>query len=138
MRKTGGSQTFPLSEQWVRQEIKAHSNLAHGIIKVSENNVLLTGELCHAAAGRRTRASQGLFTADEEARQSRGRGSFVCFKKVLIFKEGPWIKPQNQQYEYLQGQTQQSHTREVFLLAFPGTMSSSMQATPCHHVVLHC
>lgn len=71
------SQPFPsLSEQWARQEIKAHSNLAHGIIKVNENNVLLTGELCHAAAGRRARVSQELFTGAEER---RGRGSSCLF-----------------------------------------------------------
>lgn len=50
--------------------------------------------------------------------------ALICFKKVLIFKEGPWIKTQTQQYEYLQGQTQQSHTQESFPLALIGILPS--------------
>lgn len=116
-----------------------HSNLAHGIIKVNENNVLLTGELCHAAAGRGPRRAHRLFTRAEESRHRAGEeGAPICFKKVLIFKEGPWVKPQNQQYEYLWGQTQQSHAQESFPLALIVTLPSFRWAALCHHGVLHC
>lgn len=79
--------TFPpLPKQQVQQEIKAHSHLAHGIIKVNENSVLLTGELCHATVGRKAQASQELFPAAEETKQSRDKRELL-FKKVLVFKE---------------------------------------------------
>lgn len=71
----------PLSKQQVQQEIKAHSNLDHGIIKVNENSVLLTAELCHATVGRKAQASQELFPGAEETKQSRERGS-SCLRKL--------------------------------------------------------
>lgn len=70
----------PLSEQWVRQEIKAHSNLAHGIIKVNENNVLLTEELCHATAGKEGPGEpRAIDWSWRDQTESRGRGSSCLF-----------------------------------------------------------
>lgn len=75
--------------------------------------------------GRRAQASRELLTGAEETRLRAGEeGALVCFKKVLIFKQGPWIKPQKQQYEYLWDQTQQSHIQESFPLALIGTLPS--------------
>lgn len=97
------------------------------------------GELCHATAGQGPRRAQRLFTRAEESRHRAGKERApVCFNKVLIFKEGPRVKPQNQQYEYLWGQAQQSHAQESFPLALIVTLPSFRWAALCPHGVLPC
>lgn len=70
-KKKKKGNVFSFFKQRVQQEIKAHSNLAHGIIKANKNHLLLMGEFAVLQQGGGPRWLRDV----QEMRQRRGRGS---------------------------------------------------------------